>query len=294
MRKGLFEEGSGFTKISLLTLIFFFFALFSIIVLIVIKPISENWQEGDILRLDLFIQNSIIFIATPFAAQFLLWKEPTKKALHLYTPNLFILLWGILAMVSVGPLIDLLNTWNQSIHLPESMKAIEQWMVSTEKAADVSTKALLNISGLGRFVSNIVVIAIMAGIGEELMFRGVLQKILIKWTGNTHWGIICAAIIFSAIHFQFFGFVPRMILGMVLGYLFVWSKSIWVPIAAHTTNNALTVIFTSAPFNKENRFIEEISNTPNTMGYVLAGTAIFAFCMWKIWNFYQVKTNTEE
>jgi CAAX amino terminal protease family. len=294
MRKGLFEESSGFTKISLLLLIFFFFALFSIIVLLIIKPISADWQEGDVLRLNLFIQNSIIFIATPFIAQFLLWKEPTKKALQLYVPNLFILLWGILAMASIGPLIDLLNTWNQSIHLPESMKAIEQWMANTEKNADITTKALLNISGLGRFISNIVVIAIMAGIGEELMFRGVLQKILIKWTGNIHWGVISAAIIFSAIHFQFFGFVPRMILGMVLGYLFVWSKSIWVPIAAHTINNALTVIFTPTPFNKGNKFIEEISKTPNTMGYVLAGTVIFAFCMWKIWNYYQVKADMEE
>lgn len=294
MRKGLFEGSSGFTKISLLILIFFFFALFSIIVLFIIKPISAGWQEGDVLRLNLFIQNSIIFIVTPFVAQFLLWKEPTKKALQLYAPNLFILFWGILAMASIGPLIDLLNTWNQSIHLPESMKAIEQWIASTEKAADITTKSLLNISGLGRFISNIVVIAIMAGIGEELMFRGVLQKILIKWTGNTHWGVISAAIIFSAIHFQFFGFVPRMILGMVLGYLFVWSKSIWVPIAAHSINNALTVIFTPAPFNKGNKFIEEISNTPNTIGYVLAGTVIFAFCMWKIWNYYQIKADIEE
>lgn len=137
---------------------------------------------------------------------------------------------------------------------------------------------------------NILIIAIMAGIGEELLFRGVLQKILINWTRNTHVGILCAAIIFSAIHFQFFGFFPRMILGMVLGYLYVWSKSIWVPIIAHALNNALTVTFTPNTFNKGNEFIETVSGTQNNVWYALAGTIIFVLSMWRIWKYYRAQS----
>jgi CAAX amino terminal protease family. len=257
-------------------------------------PLTSGMREADILRITLIIQDLIIFILAPLLAQFLIWKEPTKKALQLTVPYLPVLLWGLIAITSVSPLIDLLNTWNQGLHLPESMEGMEQWMISSERAAEVTTNTLLNTDNWGGFMTNILVIAVMAGIGEELMFRGVLQKILINWTRSIHWGVLCAAIIFSAIHFQFFGFLPRMILGMVLGYLYVWSKSIWVPIAAHTLNNALTVALTSSTFNKGNKLIEVASGTPNNFGYILIGTAIFAFSMWRIWRFYQAQSALNE
>lgn len=290
MKKGTFEKSSGFTQVSLLALIFLFFALF----LRILMPLSSGMKEADIMRLTIFIQDLFIFILTPLIAQFLLWKEPTKKALQLTAPNLPVLLWGIIAITSVSPIIDLLNTWNQGLHLPESMKSIEQWMINSEKAAEVITNRLLNTDNWGSFTMNILIIAVMAGIGEEFMFRGVLQKILIKWMRNTHLGIFFAAIIFSAIHFQFFGFIPRMMLGIVLGYLYVWSKSIWVPIIAHATNNTLTVILTSNTFNKGNELLETVAKSQNNIWYTFAGTAIFAFSMWKIWKYYQVQPVTDE
>jgi len=294
MKKGIFEKSSGFTQVSLLALIFLFLALFCITLLRILMPLSSGMKEADIMRLTIFIQDLFIFILTPLIAQFLLWKEPTKKALQLTVPNLPILLWGIIAITSVSPLIDLLNTWNQGLHLPESMKSIEQWMINSEKAAEVITNRLLNTDNWGSFTMNILIIAVMAGIGEEFMFRGVLQKILINWMRNTHLGILFAAIIFSAIHFQFFGFIPRMMLGIVLGYLYVWSKSIWVPIIAHTTNNTLTVILTSNTFNKGNELLETATRNQNNVWYTFAGTAIFAFSMWKIWKYYQVQSVTDE
>ena len=294
MKKGTFEKSSGFTQVSLLALIFLFFALLCIILLRILMPLSSGMKEADIMRLTIFIQDLFIFILTPLIAQFLLWKEPTKKTLQLKAPNLPVLLWGIIAIASVSPLIDLLNTWNQGLHLPGSMKSIEQWMISSEKAAEVITNRLLNTDNWGSFTMNILIIAVLAGIGEEFMFRGVLQKILINWMRNTHLGILFAAIIFSAIHFQFFGFIPRMILGIVLGYLYVWSKSIWVPIIAHATNNALTVILTSNTFNKGNELIETVAKDQNNVWYTFVGTAIFAFSMWKIWKYYQVQAVIDE
>ena len=290
MKKGTFEIYSGFAQISLLVLIFVFFSLLCIILQRVQISLCAGMEEQDILRITILIQDLTLFILTPLVAQFLLWKDSTTKTLQLTAPHLPVLLWGMAAIVSISPLIDLLSIWNQGLHLPESMKAVEQWMINSEKAAEITTNQLLNTSNWGGFIMNILIIAIMAGIGEELLFRGILQKILINWTRNTHLGILCAAIIFSAIHFQFFGFFPRMILGMVLGYLYVWSKSIWVPIIAHALNNALTVTFTPNTFNKGNEFIETVSGTQNNVWYALAGTIIFVLSMWRIWKYYRAQS----
>ncbi len=290
MRRGTFENYSGFAKISLLALVFIFFTLFFAIVFKLEVLSFPGMKEGNFLRLTLFTQDLIIFISTPLLAQFFLWKDSTKKSLQLRKPNLIILALGVMAMISISPLIDVLSTWNQGLQLPESLKSIEDWMINTEKAAEVTTNTLLNTDSWGGFAMNIIIIAIMAGIGEELMFRGVIQKILIGWTKNIHLGILYTAIIFSAIHFQFYGFVPRMILGMVLGYLYIWSKSLWVPVIAHAINNALTVTFTPNTFNKGNELVKIVSNNQNSIGYIIAGIFVFTFCMWRIWKYYQIQS----
>ena len=290
MRRGTFENYSGFAKISLLALIFIFFTLFCAIILKLEVLSFSGMKEGNLLRLTLFTQDLIIFISTPLLTQFFLWKDSTKKSLQLRTPNLIILALGVMAIISISPLIDVLSTWNQGLQLPKSLRSIEDWMINTEKAAEVATNTLLNTDSWGGFFMNIIIIAIMAGIGEELMFRGVIQKILIGWTKNIHLGILYTAIIFSAIHFQFYGFVPRMILGMVLGYLYIWSKSLWVPVIAHAINNALTVTFTPNTFNKGNELVKIVSNNQNSIGYIVAGIFVFTFCMWRIWKYYQIQS----
>ena len=85
-------------------------------------------------------------------------------------------------------------------------------------------------------------IAILPALGEELMFRGVIQRILTNWTKNYHWGIWITAFLFSAMHMQFYGFLPRMALGAMFGYLLVWTGTMWVPILAHFVNNAMGVL----------------------------------------------------
>ena len=290
MRRGTFENYSGFAKISLLALVFIFFTLFCAIILKLEVLSFSGMKEGNLLRLTLFTQDLIIFISTPLLTQFFLWKDSTKKSLKLRTPNLIILALGVMAIISISPLIDVLSTWNQGLQLPESLRSIEDWMINSEKAAEVATNTLLNTDSWGGFIMNIIIIAIMAGIGEELMFRGVIQKILIGWTKNIHLGILYTAIIFSAIHFQFYGFVPRMILGMVLGYLYIWSKSLWAPVIAHAINNALTVTFTPNTFNKGNELVKIVSNNQNSIGYIVAGIFVFTFCMWRIWKYYQIQS----
>lgn len=148
----------------------------------------------------------------------------------------------VLLVVAFMPLNGLIIEWNQSLKLPETLAPVEQWMRQKEDELAGLTKYLTNFKTTGQLIIALLVIAILPGIGEEVLFRGVLQRNLIRWTGNIHVGIWLAAALFSAIHVQFYGFVPRMLLGALFGYLYVWAGNIWVPILAHFINNGFTVL----------------------------------------------------
>lgn len=149
---------------------------------------------------------------------------------------------AIAAMILALLPINLLVEWNAGLTLPESLGWLEDIMQSAEQQAAELTEALLaNNSGITLWV-NILVIAAVPAIGEELMFRSGIQRIVSQWSGNAHVGIWVSAVLFSAIHFQFYGFVPRLALGALFGYMLIWSGSVWMPIAAHFFNNATAVI----------------------------------------------------
>ena len=135
-----------------------------------------------------------------------------------------------------------LGEWNQSWSFPEFMSGFEDWARSLEDAAAETTEKFTNFQTFGQFMIGMIVISILPGIGEELLFRGVVQNSLHRWTKNYHVAIWVSAFIFSFIHFQFFGLVPRMVLGAIFGYLYVWSGNLWYPIIAHMTNNGISVL----------------------------------------------------
>ncbi|GAB3556792.1 lysostaphin resistance A-like protein [Spirosoma fluminis] len=147
-----------------------------------------------------------------------------------------------LIVIAFMPFDGLIIEWNQGIHLPQTLAPVEQWIRDKEKSLEGITKYLTTFNTLDRLLLAILVIAIIPGIGEEVLFRGILQRNLSYWTGNVHVGIWLAAALFSAIHVQFLGFFPRMLLGALFGYLYLWSGNIWVPILAHFVNNGFTVL----------------------------------------------------
>jgi uncharacterized protein len=132
--------------------------------------------------------------------------------------------------------------WNQDLHFPEFMKGFESWAREREDQAAEQTKTLTKMETPADLIIALIVIGILPAIGEELVFRGLIQRELFRGTANIHVAVWVAAILFSAIHFQFFGFVPRMMLGALFGYLYYWSGSLWVPILAHFVNNGLSVL----------------------------------------------------
>ena len=101
---------------------------------------------------------------------------------------------------------------------------------------------LVTFDSFGEFVIGFVVVAILAGICEEFLFRGIIQTEFMRGTKNIHVAIWISAFLFSAIHTQFFGFVPRMLLGVLFGYLYHWSGNLIVPMFAHFVNNGFSVV----------------------------------------------------
>ncbi|MBC8083471.1 MAG: CPBP family intramembrane metalloprotease, partial [Hymenobacter sp.] len=140
------------------------------------------------------------------------------------------------------PFMSGLVEWNAAAHFPGFLQSLEESARELEDRAQVLTKFLTQFTSFSRFVVGLVVIAVVPAISEELVFRGVVQRNLVQWSGSRHVGVWLAAAIFSAIHFQFFGFVPRFVLGLVLGYLYEWSGNILVPMVAHFTQNGFQVV----------------------------------------------------
>lgn len=162
--------------------------------------------------------------------------------LNLHKFSLILIVITSVIMFSVAPVLEWSVELNKSMKLPGFLKFIEDWMRNKENQMAELTKHLLIMNSAWAFAVNLLMFAIIPAVGEELIFRGCLQKIFTRWIGNYHWGIWLTAIIFSAIHVQFYGFIPRMLLGALFGYLLVWSKSLWLPMLAHFINNAAAVI----------------------------------------------------
>jgi membrane protease YdiL (CAAX protease family) len=148
----------------------------------------------------------------------------------------------VVLMFFAAPFINLIGELNSNMVFPEWLSGVEHWMKNAEQNAEEITMAFLKVDTTAGLLFNLFMIAVLPAIGEELLFRGVIQRIFTRMTKNHHWGIWISAILFSALHMQFYGFVPRMLLGVLFGYLLVWSGSMWLPIIAHFLNNGIAVI----------------------------------------------------
>ncbi|MGY3090701.1 membrane protease YdiL (CAAX protease family) [Hymenobacter sp. UYAg731] len=152
----------------------------------------------------------------------------------------WLLVVAVLIIVTL-PFMSTIIAWNAEAHFPAALHGFEVWARASEDRAAVLTRFLTNFNSPARFWVGVLVIGLVPAVAEELVFRGVIQKNLVRWF-SPHVGVWLGAAIFSAIHFQFFGFVPRFVLGLVLGYLYLWSGNILVSMAAHFTQNAFQLV----------------------------------------------------
>ncbi len=208
-------------------------------------PLIDDLNNPDsisILKYFQVVQSIGVFIVPPFI---LGWLFHGNIAEYLSLNKNITFASVILVLVlsfAASPFINFIGVINENMQLPDWLSGIETWMKNTEEKAAELTETFLKVETAGGLIFNIFMVAFLPAIGEELLFRGVIQRIFTNWTRNFHWGIWISAILFSALHMQFYGFIPRMFLGVVFGYLLVWSGSIWLPIVAHFINNAVAVI----------------------------------------------------
>ncbi|MFN3487889.1 MAG: lysostaphin resistance A-like protein [Emticicia sp.] len=141
------------------------------------------------------------------------------------------------------------NGWLQELNkgfvFPESLQGLESLLKGMEDKLAETTKFFTDFTSFWQFLLAFLVIAVIAGIGEELIFRGLIMRKILLGTGNPHIAIWVSAFIFAVIHFQFYGILPRMMLGVLFGYFYLWTGNIRVPIFAHIFNNgfAITIIY---------------------------------------------------
>jgi membrane protease YdiL (CAAX protease family) len=171
-----------------------------------------------------------------------------------------LIVYVLIISLFILPIIACLGYLNEQILLPESMQKLEMWMQKMEETNKILIQTLTANSTISVLFLNIILMALFPAIFEEFLFRGTLQQFFSKWFTNKHLAIIITAFIFSAIHFQFYGFIPRFVLGIYLGYLFVWSRSLWLPIIAHFMHNTLSLIF---DYGAQRRNIDIESIVPN-------------------------------
>lgn len=207
-------------------------------------------QSTESLKWLQFIQTTATFLIPPILCAWL-WDEEHKpfRWLRMDVPVQWQnILLAVVIMVCAVPGINLLADLNSRVELPKSLEFIEQILKSQEEAAAALTERFLQADTIGGLLINIGLMALLPALSEELSFRGTLQQIIYKeqsgkvQSTKVHLAIWITAFIFSAIHMQFYGFVPRMLLGAMFGYVFVWSGSLWAPITMHFVNNGLAVL----------------------------------------------------
>lgn len=209
---------------------------------VMIYFISGDGTVAARLRISLVIQDVVIFILPVVITAVFISRRPAELLCidRWFSPVNLLLI--VMIFIVASPAMNLLISANEHMHLPECMAEVEQWMRQSEESAARTMSAVTAGTSAGTLVMNILIIGCMAGLAEELFFRGGLQRIMTTSGISHHVAIWVTAAIFSAVHMQFFGFFPRLVLGAFFGYLLWWSGSIWVPVCAHAINNSMALI----------------------------------------------------
>lgn len=204
---------------------------------------ASNPTDPEGLRVPLLVlQGCVTAIGLGLVPAFYYWRSRNRSPFVLVSTPITLrsTILAALAMICfLGP-VSVFIYWNANMDLPDG--AFEQWARATEDRATALTKYMTTFGSNGEFILGLVVIAIFPAVFEEFSFRGLLQPELLRATGNIHVAIWVSSILFSALHLQFYGFIPRVLLGAMFGYLYYWSGNLLIPMIAHVVNNGLQVI----------------------------------------------------
>ena len=192
----------------------------------------------------------------------------------------------LILSITLLPIVGVLSAFNQNIMPQEG--AVAEFMRNMEEAANHILELVTRQHTTWDLIANLLIFAVLAGVCEEFFFQGALQPLMMKWTKNPHIGILITALIFSALHFQFYGFIPRFVLGVYLGYLFFWSRSLWLPILAHVLHNALSILI---DYTLQGRGIDtdnlQFTDVRGSIPTAISCTLVSAMAIVYLWRTYR-------
>lgn len=254
---------------------------------------TETIENIRVLKYFQTLQTLALFVFPAGVIAYVLGENVLQYLSLNFKPKLNSVLYVFITILVALPIMNVLIQFNESMKLPEFLGELEQLMRTSEDQAKKLTEAIISTKTMLGLFSNILIIAILPALGEELIFRGVFQRIFTQMTQNYHWGIFISAFFFSALHIQFYGFLPRLLLGMYFGYLMVWSKSLWLPILAHFFNNALAVVFYFYYYNyAPENFNPDTYGTQSYMLSVLSALLV-VFLIYFTYKIYFFKPDTK-
>jgi membrane protease YdiL (CAAX protease family) len=245
-----------------------------------VRNLKTSIAERQQLRSFLLVSNLIPFAGTAILALFFVFRRHWLSAAGLTSipaPGSF--LHATMFFIAALPFVAWLAYLNMQISLPD-------WMQASEDNTDALLKGILTMETVPEFLMALVTVAFTPALGEELLMRGVLQRRVFQpWFGNHHVAIWAAAILFSAIHLEFAGFAPRLLLGLLLGYGYYWSGSLWVPILLHLAFNGMqvTVAYVTGEFDPS----AEITEVPPWWAGVISLAIVIGIGWWSEGKFKQ-------
>ncbi len=242
--------------------------------------VAQTFSYPNYVRLYQILSSLIIFLIPALVCAWL-FDTNIKNGLYLNTQtNWKSMLLALTAMITVIPFTAYITELNMQLSLPDCMKGIEEWMRQKEDRAKIVTEQILITDNFWLYLYNIIVLALVPAISEELFFRATLQKIITQ-----HRPLLAAvitAVIFSAFHLQFYGFLPRVILGFMLGFMIVCTQNIRVSIAAHFLNNFVAV---TAYYIKGSDITNNISeNTAVSISIAIISAALTTYLLLQLWG----------
>ena len=208
-----------------------------------LQSLMTDSQTGQLPRKAMLAMNNANQLLAFFGASWAFAALVGRRHLggfYLRAPAVRMLLLAGIVALGMSPLLDFTYRLNEWALVPGS--DVHTWAGALESQAMVITKSILQFSSTTDVLPVLFSVAVLPALCEEWLFRGTLQPILVRASGNIHVGIWVSAALFSAIHMQFFGFIPRMLLGAGFGYLVVYSGSLWPAILGHFVNNAGVVV----------------------------------------------------
>ena len=295
MENGFFHTAKPFTKLLLVLFLMLtcYLVVFGLGILVsipvfkistreVISIIEDNRYENHIAMVKMLqvLYSTGLFLVPALLAAFLINKKTWDFLSVKRYPDLKVVMLITLLMLAIIPLINYIAFLNESLSLPDRWSALMDRIHQSDETARGMMKTFLTTDSIGGLLFNLFMIALIPAVGEELLFRGILQRIFSDWFRNRHLGIWVVALLFSIMHYQFMGFLPRIILGASFGYLYIWTRSIWAPILAHFLNNGIAVVYYHFYF-RGNLSVDpdSIGMENNTLLFVLLSAIISAMIL---------------